>query len=220
MEFDTQRTKIEREEMVRKQIITRDVKDERVIQALLKIPRHLFVPETYRKFAYSDTPLLIGNDQTISQPYIVAFMSELLEIQPTDRILEIGTGSGYQTAICAELSSQVYTVERIEALTQPAQEVLNMLDYQNIHFFVGDGSRGIPEHAPYDKILVTACSTEIYRSWVQELKEDGIIVLPLGGDIRQTLIKAHKQAGCLKTEYHGSVVFVPLIADTGTRSDS
>jgi protein-L-isoaspartate(D-aspartate) O-methyltransferase len=136
MEIDNVRTIQEREEMVRKQIISRNIKDERVTQALLKIPRHVFVPEFYRKYAYNDTPLVIGEGQTISQPYIVALMSELLEIQPTDRILEIGTGSGYQTAVCAELGKEVYTIERIEELAQKAEEVLESLEYRNIHFFV------------------------------------------------------------------------------------
>jgi len=214
MEIDNTRTLQEREEMVRKQILSRNVKDERVTQALLKIPRHLFVPEFYRKYAYHDTPLVIGEGQTISQPYIVAFMSELLEIQPTDRILEIGTGSGYQTAVCAELASEVYTIERIEGLSQKAEAVLESLGYRNIHFFVGDGTKGIPEYAPFDKIIVTAFATEIYPVWVEELKEGGIIVLPLGEDFRQTLVRGRKRNGSLKLEKHGSVVFVPLIEDT------
>ena len=213
MEIDNVRTLQEREEMVRKQIISRNIKDERVTQALLKIPRHVFVPEFYRKYAYNDTPLVIGEGQTISQPYIVALMSELLEIQPTDRILEIGTGSGYQTAVCAELGKEVYTIERIEELAQKAEEVLESLEYRNIHFFVGDGSRGIPEYAPFDKIIVTAYANEIYPVWVEELKEGGIIVLPLGGDFRQTLVRGRKQKGSLKIEKHGAVVFVPLIED-------
>jgi len=213
MELDTPKTIQEREEMVQKQIISRNIKDKRVSQALLKIHRHVFIPEPYRRYAYHDTPLMIGEGQTISQPYIVALMSELLSIRPTDKILEIGTGSGYQTAICAELAGEVYTIERIAELARRAEEILKSLEYQNIHFFVGDGSRGIPDFAPYDKIIVTAYVNEIYPIWVEELKEDGIIVLPLGNEFRQTLIRGRKQKGSLKIEKHGSVVFVPLIEE-------
>jgi len=220
MEFDTHKIRHEREDMVRKQIIARDIHDERVIQALLKIPRHLFVPLAYQKFAYHDTPLAIGEGQTISQPYIVAFMSELLEIQPTDRILEIGTGSGYQTAVCAECGGEVYTIERIEELSRHAQDVLETLNYQNIHFFVGDGSRGMAVHAPFDKVMVTACAAKIYPAWVDELVEGGIIVLPLGGVAKQTLICARKHQERLNIEDHGTVVFVPLIEDADLNNNS
>jgi len=213
--WDTPLTLEQRERMVIEQLVARGIKNERVLEAFRKVPRHLFVPEEYISVAYQDSPLPIGEGQTISQPYIVALMVELLEISPSDKVLEIGTGSGYQTAILAELAALVVSVERIPALTQRALQVLRRLGYKNVHFVIGDGSKGVPELAPYDKIIVSACSDRIYPAWVEELREGGYIVLPLGKSYAsQELVRASKgEDGTLRLEYFGGCVFVPLIED-------
>jgi len=202
---------IRRTNMVERQIIARGVRDSRVIEAFRKVPRHLFVPPDYRDLAYSDSPLPIGEGQTISQPYIVALMLELLTIKPEDQILEIGTGSGYQTALLAELAGKVYTVERVGTLLRGAQETLRRLGYTNVFFFEGDGTKGLRQFAPYDKIIVSACARKIYESWIEQLVEGGIMVLPLQEDIGQILVRGIKKERKLHLENHGGCVFVPLI---------
>jgi len=216
--WDTPLTLKQREKMVTEQLIARGIRDKRVLEAFRKLPRHLFVPKEYLSVAYQDSPLSIGEGQTISQPYIVALMVELLEVSPSDKILEIGTGSGYQTAILAELASMVVSVERISVLAQRALQVLRRLGYNNVHFVIGDGSKGVPELAPYDKIIVSACSDKIYPAWVEELREGGYIVLPLGESYTsQELVRASKKKdGTLQLEYFGGCVFVPLIEDKDT----
>ncbi len=204
---------IERREMVEKQIIRRGIKNIRVIEAFLKVPRHLFVPPEYQSMAYSDSPLPIGEGQTISQPYIVALMLELLDVQSEDRILEIGTGSGYQTALLAELGKEVYSIERIALLSEIAQERLWELQYVHVLCVVGDGSKGLPQFAPYEKIIVSACSSKIYPSWVEQLEEGGIIVLPLEENMGQNLIRGTKHEARLSLENYGGCIFVPLIED-------
>ena len=174
MDFETQR-----ENMVETQIKRRGIKNPRVLSAMLKIPRHLFVPSNFQKLAYSDQPLPIGEGQTISQPYMVALMTEALDPQPEDKILEIGTGSGYQSAILAELCRELYTVERIPQLTIRAQNILHDLGYENVFFRTGDGSQGWSEFAPYDKIIVTAGAPQIPQPLIQQLKEGGRMVIPL-----------------------------------------
>ncbi len=169
-----------RREMVEDQIISRGIKDRRVIEAMLKVPRELFVPPEQRPFAYDDGPLPIGFGQTISQPYIVAFMTEKLEVKEGDKVLEVGTGSGYQAAILAEMGCQVYTIEIIEELSLRARQVIRSLGYRNVHFKVGDGYEGWEEHAPYDAIIVTAAPPYVPEKLKQQLKIGGRMVLPVG----------------------------------------
>lgn len=199
--------------MVEEQIIRRGIRDEKVIDAFLTVPRPLFIPPEYRRWAYQDSPVSIGEGQTISQPYIVALMTILLDLRETDRVLEIGTGSGYQTAICAKCAEEIFTIERIQTLSDRAQDVFQKMGLPNVYCFVGDGSKGLPAYAPYDRIIVTACSDTIYQAWIDDLKEGGVIVLPLGREMMQSLIRGVKKRGRIVTENHGGCVFVPLIPD-------
>ncbi len=199
-----------RRRMVEEQIISRGVKDERVINALLKVPRHLFVPEGFIHQAYEDHPLPIGHGQTISQPYIVAVMTEALDVEKSHQVLEIGTGSGYQTAILAELAGTVYTIELIEELSLTARRVLNRLDYRTIRFRVGDGNNGWSEFAPFDRIIVTAGAEIIPPQLIAQLKEKGRIVVPVGYGT-QTLILGVKHGKRLIQRPLMDVVFVPLV---------
>ncbi|MDI3543229.1 MAG: protein-L-isoaspartate(D-aspartate) O-methyltransferase [Candidatus Atribacteria bacterium] len=213
VELDSEKTIELRRNMVEKQLISRGIKNQRVIEAFLRVPRHLFVPPSYRDLSYQDSPLPLGQGQTISQPYIVALMVELLNPQKEDRVLEVGTGSGYETAILAELVKMVYSVERIPELIKRAREILSRLGYRNVVLIEGDGSKGLPQFSPYDKIIVSACSKNIYPAWVEELKEGGIIVLPLEEEMGQNLVRGMKKKGKLMLENYGGCVFVPLIED-------
>lgn len=206
-------TAYRRKMMVESQLVARGISDRRVIEAFLRVPRHLFVPKEYEDLAYQDSPLPIGSGQTISQPYIVALMLELLELREDHRVLEVGTGSGYQTALLAELVSEVYSIERIPELLDEARERLRRLGYTNVFLFVGDGSKGLPEFAPYDRIIVSACARRIYEAWIEELKDEGLIVLPLEDKRGQNLIRARKRGEKLIIENHGGCVFVPLIEE-------
>lgn len=199
--------------MVENQLIARGISDRRVLEAFLRVPRHLFVPKEYEDLAYQDSPLPIGSGQTISQPYIVALMLELLELQKEHRVLEIGTGSGYQTALLAELASEVYSIERIPELLDEARERLRRLGYTNVFLFTGDGSKGLPEFAPYDRIIVSACAKRIYDAWIEELRDGGFIVLPLEDGRGQSLIRVRKNGEKLTIENHGGCIFVPLIEE-------
>jgi len=174
-----------RQKMVNEQIIARGVRAESVIKAMQKVERHLFVPEQYRNFAYSDRPLPIGEGQTISQPYIVALMTELLDLKKSDKVLEIGTGSGYQAAILAEICDSVYTIEIIPSLGKQAQALLRELGYHNIHCKIGDGYLGWPEHAPYDGIIVTCAPSKIPQPLKEQLAEGGRMVIPVGATYTQ-----------------------------------
>jgi protein-L-isoaspartate(D-aspartate) O-methyltransferase len=187
--------KLERERMVKEQIASRGVKDQRVLDAMAAVPRHMFVDKTYYHQAHNDYPLPIGQGQTISQPYIVGAMTELLELNNKDVVLEIGTGSGYQTAILALLCAKVYTVERIIELSNSARKLLNELEIRNVSFFVGDGSCGWPEYAPYDGIMVTAGAPDLPTPLVDQLADKGRLVIPIGGEHYQVLnqIKKHKR---------------------------
>jgi protein-L-isoaspartate(D-aspartate) O-methyltransferase len=169
-----------RERMIDEQIRGRDVRDACVLAALARVPREAFVPEGARHEAYEDHPVPIGHGQTISQPYIVAFMTEALRLQPSHRVLEIGTGCGYQTAVLAELAREVYSVEVIPALAADARGRLDALGYRNVHIEVGDGYRGWPEHAPYDRILVAAAAESVPPALVEQLADTGILVIPVG----------------------------------------
>ncbi len=200
----------EREEMVRKQIAGRGVKDARVLWAMRTVPRHLFVPDKYSKEAYADRPLPIGHDQTISQPYIVAYMTEALGLKVEDRVLEIGTGSGYQAAVLSVLVREVYSIEILEPLAQEAARRLQELGYQNVEVRCGDGYLGWPEKAPFDAIIVTAAPPEIPQELVKQLKVGGKMVLPVGVG-SQDLIRVTKTEGSIRKENLLPVRFVPMV---------
>lgn len=188
------------------------ITDPRVLQAMAAVPRHLFVPDGYVEVAYGDFALPIGHQQTISQPYIVALMTEALEISPGDRVLEIGTGSGYQAAVLAELGADVYTIERIPALYEEAKIRLQALGYQ-VHCKQGDGYEGWPEFAPYDGIIVTAAAPEIPSPLLEQLADGGRLVIPLGaGYGYQNLWKIVKEGETLHKMNLGSVAFVPFVS--------
>lgn len=207
--------RLARERMVETQIKARGIKDERVLKAMLKVPRHLFVDEALRDQAYGDFPLPIGEGQTISQPYIVALMTEALELKRNERVLEIGTGSGYQTAILAELALWVYTIERFPTLLERAKKVLKELGYKNISFKLDDGTLGWKEAAPFDAIIVTAASPDIPPPLVEQLAEGGRMVIPIGDEFSQTLIKGVKKGGKLHTKALEPVRFVKLVGAYG-----
>ena len=200
----------DRSEMVESQIKRRGINNERVLQAFRSIPRHLFVPEEYQTDAYADHPLPIGNGQTISQPYIVALMTSNLKLTGNEKVLEIGTGSGYQTAILANLAKEVHSVERISELSDLAERNLLVFGMDNIHLHVGDGSLGWPDTAPYDSILITAAAPEIPEIILEQLKTNGRIVGPVGGRWRQMLEVWVKEKKRIKKEKILPVVFVPL----------
>lgn len=200
----------ERERMVEVQIAARGVKDEMVLQVMKKIPRHMFVPENIKAHAYNDEPLPIGEGQTISQPYIVAYMTEILELSENDVILEIGTGSGYQTAVLAEIAKQVYSIEILKGLSTQAQTVLKKLGYENIHFKTGDGSHGWKEHAPFDKIMVAAAPSKVPAALKEQLKVGGRMIIPVGSAF-QELVLVFKGKKKSKKKSLIPVRFVPLI---------
>jgi protein-L-isoaspartate(D-aspartate) O-methyltransferase len=197
--------------MVHEQLFHRGIEDKKVLEAFGKVERHRFVPENLRDNAYSDYPLLIGEGQTISQPYIVALMTQSLELRKDDRVLEIGTGSGYQTAILAELSKQVFTIERHLALLNKAQDILNELGYANIKTKSADGTLGWPQEAPFDKIIITAAAPRVPLPLVDQLKEGGKMILPLGETFGQELTLFDKIKGILQPSYLCGCMFVPLI---------
>jgi protein-L-isoaspartate(D-aspartate) O-methyltransferase len=201
-----------RERMVRAQIESRDVRDARVLEAMRLVPRHLFVPSQLRANAYDDTPLPIGYNQTISQPYIVAFMSEALELKPTDRVLEIGTGSGYQAAVLAHLAAEIYTIEIIEPLGRQAESLLDRLGYENVRVRIGDGYRGWPEAAPFDAIMVTAAPDHVPQPLIEQLRDGGRLVLPVGRGV-QELIRIRKERGRTRRESLLPVRFVPMTGE-------
>jgi len=206
---------IARQRMVREHLKARGIRDARVLAVMLRVPRELFVPRLIRDRAYEDRPLFIGYDQTISQPYITAFMTEALELEPTDRVLEIGTGSGYQTAILAELAATVYTIERLEPLSRRAQRLLHHLGYQNIHFRVGDGSLGWHEAAPFQAIIVTAGAARLPQPLVEQLATHGRLVIPIGPPGEQYLHRYRKTDHDLTDEVLTQVAFVPLVSGEG-----
>ncbi len=197
--------------MVEEQIVARGIRDKRVLDAMVKVPRHLFVSEGFVHQAYEDYPLPIGHGQTISQPYIVAAMTEALQVEKGHKVLEIGTGSGYQTAVLAELAEMVYTVEIIEELSLAARLVLNRLDYRNIRFKVGDGNEGWEEFAPFDRVMVTAAAENIPYSLVEQMVEGGRMVLPVGSYGGQSLVLGVRHKKRLVQRQLMSVVFVPLV---------
>jgi protein-L-isoaspartate(D-aspartate) O-methyltransferase len=201
-----------RQDMVRWQITARGIKDPRVIRAMETVPRHLFVPEVYQELSYGDHPLPIGEGQTISQPYIVAFMTEALALKPEDKVLEIGTGSGYQAAVLAELVKQVYTIEIIEPLGKQAQKTLDKMGYKNIHVKIGDGYKGWPDKAPFDAVIVTCAPETVPEPLIQQLKEGGRMIIPVGDtNAVQKLVRVIKKGGRIETEAVMDVRFVPMV---------
>ena len=202
--------------MVQSEVIGRGVRDPRVCDAMREVPRHLFLPADQRKYAYSDGALPIGNGQTITSPYVVAFMTEKLEPQATDKVLEIGTGSGYQASVLSRLVAEVYTIEIVEPLGQRATRTIQRLGYDNVHVKIGDGYQGWPEHAPFDKIIVTCSPEDIPRALVDQLREGGRLVVPLGERFQQTLYLFRKINGQLQKETLESTFFVPM---TGTAEE-
>lgn len=217
MMTDAAERQAERDRMVEEQLVARGIRDSRVLSAMRKVPRHRFLGPLYEDRAYDDHALPIGEGQTISQPFMVALMTELLEIRPEDRVLEIGTGSGYQTAILAELCRWVYSVERVETLAAAAGRLLDDLGYVNCAIRVGDGSQGWKEHAPYDGVLVTAGAPGIPPSLVDQLVLGGRLVIPVGDRTAQILYRVVKEPGGIRREATTGCVFVPLIGMEGWR---
>jgi len=203
-----------RQAMISHDIKGRGIKDKAVLDAMGKIPRHLFVEKSLMNKAYADHPLPIGEGQTISQPYVVALMTEALQLKPTDRVLEIGTGSGYQAAVLAEIVNEVYTIEIRKALADRARKRLRDLGYQNVKVKYADGYFGWKEHAPFDAVIITAAANHIPPPLIKQLKEGGRIILPLGSTLYyQTLTLVKKKGGDLDVEQMGAVSFVPMTGE-------
>ncbi len=209
---EEERFALERKKMVEEQLISwgRGIKNKRVLEAMSKVPRHLFVPDDVRNHAYDDTPLPIGYGQTISQPYIVAFMTEQLDPQPGHRVLEIGTGSGYQAAVLSMLVAEVYSIEIIEPLALRAQETCKRLGYTNVFIKVGDGYRGWKEKAPFDSIIVTCAPEKIPEPLIEQLKEGGKMIIPVGPIWDQSLYLLTKEGKEIKKQAVLPVRFVPM----------
>ena len=202
-------------QMVETQIRRRGIGNLRVLEAMKKIPRHEFVSEKLAGYAYDDNPVSIGMGQTISQPFMVAHMTEYLDPQPEDRVLEIGTGSGYQTAILAELAKEVYSVERIPSLADKAGECLDRLGYKNISIHTGDGSDGWLEMAPFNKIIVTAGAPKVPDPLIGQLEIGGVLVIPVGGNYHQTIYKIKRDSEGIHKTLGTGCIFVPLIGTHG-----
>jgi protein-L-isoaspartate(D-aspartate) O-methyltransferase len=200
----------QRGRMVRDQLAARDITDDRVLTAMREVERHQFVPPAQRRYSYNDHPLPIGNGQTISQPYIVALMTQLLKLQGGEKVLEIGTGSGYQAAILSRLVKDVYTIELEPELAASAKKLLRQLGYENVRVRSGDGFFGWPEEAPFDAILCTAAAPRVPEALVDQLRDGGRIVLPLDRNRTQELVTGIKRDGKLRLRSHGPVLFVPM----------
>jgi len=204
-----------REEMIKYQIRGRGIKDERVLWVMSIVPREKFISKENKEEAYLDSPLPIGMGQTISQPYMVALMTECLSLKGPERVLEVGTGSGYQAAILSKLAKEVYTIERFKILAERAKRIFKELGIKNIKVVVGDGTNGLKEYSPYDGIIVTAGAPEIPKTLVDQLKENGRIVIPVGNSFSQDLLRGIKVKGKLKIRNFGGCVFVPLVGKYG-----
>ena len=205
----------ERQLMVKNQLEARGIRDERVLNAMEQVQRHLFVSESLRDSAYSDCALPAGEGQTISQPYMVALMTEMLELKGHERVLEIGTGSGYQAALLSLLASEVFTVERIESLALKADKLLKDVGCLNVHVHVGDGTLGLPEYAPFDSIIVTAASPKVQETYVRQLKLNGRLVIPVGERYSQVISLSIKTSSGIVTSTSTPCIFVPLIGKNG-----
>jgi protein-L-isoaspartate(D-aspartate) O-methyltransferase len=204
-----------RARMVEDQLRGRGIRDQRVLAAMGKVPRERFIAPEYAREAYADGPLPIGEGQTVSQPYMVAAMVEALEVHPSDRLLEVGTGTGYEAAVVAELAAEVWTVERHGKLADNARETLEELGYENVHVICGDGSPGLPEHAPFDKIVVAAGAPQAPPSLIAQLAEGGMLVVPVGNRVDQQLQLARKVGGQMVITRHLLCCFVPLVGAEG-----
>jgi len=207
----------QRQRMVERQLKDRGIKDERVLAAMGKVPREAFVPPESRAASYEDGPLPIGYGQTISQPYIVAFMTEQLRPKPNDRVLEIGTGSGYQAAILAELVSEIYSVEIVEPLAKNAEATLQRLGYKNVHVKIGNGYKGWPDAAPFDAIIVTCAPEKVPQPLIDQLKDGGRVVIPVGERFAQQLYLLEKKNGQMKESVTLPVRFVPMVREATER---
>lgn len=203
---------IPRQEMVAQQLRARGISDQRVLDAMLHVPRHEFIPERYQEQAYEDHPLPIGEGQTISQPYIVASMLEALNLQPTEKVLEVGTGTGYVTALLADIVAQVFSIERHAALADRARETIAKLD-RNVEIVVGDGSQGLPQHAPFDAIIVSAAAAQLPAALVAQLRDGGRMIIPVGGLDQQQLQLIRLKNGLPQISLREPCRFVPLIVD-------
>lgn len=209
-----------RKRMVEEQLIPRGIKNQKVLDAFYKVERHKFLPQDLSSSAYADFPVPIGEGQTISQPYIVALMTECLSLTGQEKVLEIGTGSGYQAAILAELAKEVYTIERFKNLYERAKAILNELGYANIKIQAGDGTLGWIEEAPFDRIIITAASPRIPLPLIEQLKDNGKLILPLGESFSQVLTVAEKKKGKLESVEVCGCVFVPLVGKHGWRNQN
>jgi protein-L-isoaspartate(D-aspartate) O-methyltransferase len=205
--------------MVEDQLRARGIKDERVLDAMERVPRHLFVDQHLQDHAYDDSALSIGEGQTISQPYMVAVMTEQLELKGDEKVLEIGTGSGYQSAVLSILASEVFTVERIQTLASRAGRLLQEQNFTNVHVIVSDGTLGLPEHSPYDGIIVTAAAPHIPQQYIEQLGVNGRLVIPVGSRFSQILYKITKTPSGIDSSTSTSCVFVPLIGKDGWDSE-
>jgi protein-L-isoaspartate(D-aspartate) O-methyltransferase len=210
LQTDVRDWQSERVRMVEEQLEGRDIRDPRVLSAMRSVPRHLFIPESARGGAYGDFPLPIGHGQTISQPYIVAFMTEALKVAPEHRILEIGTGSGYQAAVLSVLAKEVFTIEIVDPLARRARAALAELGYRNVDVRSGNGYLGWPEHAPYDRIIVTAAPPEVPPALVEQLKEGGLMAIPVGVGDQELRIMRRTAIG-METLATLPVRFVPMV---------
>lgn len=206
-----------RRKMVEEQLVERGITDERVLAAMSTIKRHLFIPAPARCLAYEDHPVKIEAGQTISQPYIVALMTELLRLKPGMKVLEVGTGSGYQAAVLAEIVKEVYTIELIESLVERSDSLFALLGYENIHTRHGDGYLGWEEHAPYDAIIVTCAPSDIPEPLTRQLTEGGRMIIPVGDTIIQDLVLLRKRMGKLRRTKIAPVLFVPMKSSDGKR---
>jgi protein-L-isoaspartate(D-aspartate) O-methyltransferase len=203
--------KQKRYQMVEEQLKARDITNQRILKAMEKVPREKFVPDNLQSSAYADHPLSIGYNQTISQPYVVAKMCQLLELNGDEKILDIGTGSGYQTAVLSYLAKQVISIEVIPDLAKSARETLKSLNYNNVKVVIGDGRNGAPDFAPFNAIKSAAASKDVPRAWKEQLKIGGRIVLPLKNGLHQNLVRLTKTETGFKKENFGGVMFVPLV---------
>ncbi len=210
----------ERKRMIEEQLIPRGVSDPVVLAAFRSVPREKFIDPEHRRLAYIDAPLMIGEGQTISQPFTVAMMTQLLELKPTDKVLEVGTGSGYQAAILGEIvkEGEVFTIERFEGLALKARKVLEELRYLNVEVTVGDGTKGLPSESPFEAIIVTAAAPEVPQPLIDQLAEGGRLVMPVGDDWHQEMIRITKEKEGIERERFGGYRFVPLIGEYGLRN--
>ena len=207
----------ERAQMVKWQIENRGINDPEILDAMRTVKRHHFVPKQYRSRAYRDGPLSIGHGQTISQPYIVALMTEKLQLDENDKVLEIGTGSGYQAAVLAEITPHVYSIEIVEELAIKVREALRQQGYSNVHMKIGDGFKGWKKHAPFDGIIVTCSPSNVPEPLKQQLAEGGRMIIPVGGPYIQQLVLLKKKQGKIEKSSVSGVRFVPMVDDEGDR---